>query len=221
MKNSIIFLVLIFGSNLYGQSDSIEKAILYNKLLSKEIGQGEYSKIGMRWNQTIKEIKKYPDLPLDQNGQVHYSFLNKFVDINKEKLFTRTLEWLSINYGLVPSYIYSNLEDGKIIFRNNLNINDINSCNYTSVISIKNEKILMEIINIGYQAYNEGHYSYNEWVPDKTLNFSISQVYPVILKNPLEWNSNLNLLKTTNELFNTEERNLYNYIMSYADSYVF
>jgi hypothetical protein len=63
MKNSIIILILILGSNLYGQTD-----------------------------------------------------------FNKEKLFTRTLEWLSINYGLIPSYIYSNLQEGKIIFKNNLNI---------------------------------------------------------------------------------------------------
>jgi len=215
MKSSLILLMLIFGLNLYGQTDSIEKAILYKKMLSKEIGQVEFSKIGLRWNQAIKEIKEYPELPLDQNGQVHYSFLNKFIDFNKEKLFTRILEWLSINYGLIPSYIYSNLEDGKIIFKNILNLNNINSCTYTSVISIKNEKILIEIINIGYQAYYEGHYSYDEWIPEKTINFSFSQIYPIILKNPSEWNSNLNLLRTTNELFNTEKENLYDYIINY------
>jgi hypothetical protein len=63
MKNSLIFLILIFGLNLYGQTDSTEKAILYNKMLSNEIEQSEFSRIGARWNQTMKEIKKYPDLP--------------------------------------------------------------------------------------------------------------------------------------------------------------
>ena len=221
MKNSIIILILILGSNLYGQTDSIEKAILYNKMVSKEIGQEEFSKIGTRWNQTIKEIKKYPELPLDQNGQAHYSFLNKYTDFNKEKLFTRTLEWLSINYGLIPSYIYSNLQEGKIIFKNNLNLITGNSCNYTSVISIKNEKILIEILNIGYQIYNEGHYSGDTWVPEKTINFSFPQIYPIILKNPSDWKSSLNLLRSTNELFNTETENLYNYITSYDSTYVF
>ena len=221
MKNSIFILILIFGSALYGQTDSIEKAALYNKMLSKEIGQIEYSRIATRWNQTIKEFQKYPELPLDQNGKVHYLFLYKFINLNKEKLFTRTLEWLSINYGLIPSYIYSNPEDGKIIFRNTLNLNDINSCTYTSVITIKNEKILMEIINVGYQAFYEGHYSDGEWVPDKTINFSASQIYPIILKNPSEWSSDLNLLKTTNDHFNIEKVNLNDYIMSYDDSYIF
>ena len=50
---------------------------------------------------------------LDLKGEIHYLFLYKFIDFNKETLFNRTLEWLSINYGLVPSYLYSNLEDGK------------------------------------------------------------------------------------------------------------
>jgi hypothetical protein len=184
-------------------------------MLSKEIGQVEFSKISTRWNQTINEIKKYPELPLDQNGQVHYSFLIKFIDFNKEKLFSRTLEWLSINYGLIPSYIYSNLGDGKIIFKNSMNLDKINSCTYTSVISIKNEKMLTEIINIGFQAYYEGHYSYDEWIPEKTINFSFPQIYPIILKPTSEWNTNLTLLRTMNELFNMEKENLYDYIMNY------
>lgn len=221
MKKSFLLLILILGSTLYGQTDSIEKAILYNKMLSKEIGQMEFSRIATKWNQTIKEIKKYPELPLDQNGQVHFLFLYKFTDLNKEKLFTRTLEWLSINYGLIPSSIYSNMEDGKIIFRNSLNLNNINNCTYTSIISIKNEKILMEIINIGYQAYYEGHYSDNEWISEKTINFSLSQIYPIILKNPSEWNSNLNLLITTDKLINIEKTNLYDYIMNYDYSNIF
>jgi hypothetical protein len=218
MKNSIIFLVLIYGSNLYGQSDSTEKAILYNKLLSKEIEQSEFSRIGLKWNQTMKEIKKYPDLPLDQSGQVHYSFLNIFGGLNKEKLFTRTLEWLSINYGLFPQYVYSNLEDGKIIIRNSLNLSSSNSCTYAAVISIKNEKVLVEIMNIGYQMFIEGYYSNDNWIPEKTVTLGINQIYPVIIKNPSEWNSKLNLLKSTNELFNTENANLYNYITNYNNS---
>ena len=221
MKNSFLFLIMIFGSTLYGQTDSIEKAILYNRMLSKEIGQVEFSRIGTRWNQTIKEINKYPKLPFDQNGQVHYLFLYKLKDFNKEKLFTRTLEWLSINYGLTPSSIYSNMEDGKIIFSNSLNLDNIYSCTYTSIISIKDEKILMEFIKIGIQAYFEGHYSDNEWIPDKTTNFSLSQIFPIILKDPSEWNSDLNLLITMNKLIHIEKVNLYDYIMSYDSSYVF
>ncbi len=216
MKNPVFLLLLIFGSTLYGQTDSIEKAILYKKALSKEIGQVEYSKIALKWVQTIKEIEKYPELPLDQNGKIHYTFLYKFIDFNKETLFNRTLEWLAINYGLIPSYLYSNPEEGKIIFRNNLVIGVDYTCAYTSVISIKNEKILMEIINISYQVFYTGHYSNNEWVPDKTLSFSLSENYPIILKDPAVWKANLLWLKTVDDLFTTEKKNLYEYITLYT-----
>jgi hypothetical protein len=218
MKNSLILIILIFGLNLYGQSDSTEKAILYNKMLSKEIEQSEFSRIATKWNQTMKEIKKYPDLPLDQSGQVHYSFLNIFGGLNKEKLFTRTLEWLSVNYGLFPQYIYTNPEEGKIIIRNSLNLSSSNSCTYAAVISIKNEKVLVEITNIGYQMYFEGYYSNDSWIPEKTINVGINQIYPIIMKNPVEWNSKLVLLKSTNELFSTENGNLYHYIINYNNT---
>ena len=221
MKSSFIIGLLLFGSYVYGQTDSTERAAIYNKLISKEIEQNDFSKLWPRWNQAINEFKKYPDLPLDQNKKVHYSFLNKFPDFKKELLFNRTLEWLSINYGLIPEYIYSSKEDGKIIFRNSVDLKTGNTCTYTSVISIKDEKILMEIINIGYQTYYEGYYLNEKWIPEKTVNQEISHFYPVILKKPLEWSSILGMFKATNEFFNTETGNLCDYIISYDSTYVF
>lgn len=215
MRNLVILLFLIFGSSINGQTDSIEKAILYKKVLSKEISQVEYSRIALKWVQTIKEFGKYPELPLDQNGKIHFIFLYKFIDFNKEVLFNRTLEWLSINYGLIPSYIYSNPTDGKIIFRNSLSLGSNYACAYTSVISIKNEKILVEIINLSYQVFYEGHFSNNEWIPEKTLDFSLSENYPVILKDPAVWKANLLWLKSVDELFVAEKKNLYDYITIY------
>jgi len=221
MQSPVVLLILFLGSMLYGQTDSIEKALLYNKLINKEIGRDEFQRTWLSWNQTIKAINKYPDIPIDQSGQVHYSFLYDFIGFNKEKLFSRTLEWLSINYGLIPAYIYSNLDDGKIIYRNNSNLVTGNTCTYSSIISIKNEKILIEFINIGYQTYYEGQYSNNEWIPEKTIDYSINQVFPIILKKASGWNSNLSLLKDTNDFFNTEVKNLFDYITSYDNSYKF
>jgi len=84
MRNLFVLFLLIIGSNLYGQTDSIEKATLYNKMMSKEIMQEKYAEIGKLWNQSMN---KYPDLPLDQSGQVHYTFVNNFKNINKENSF--------------------------------------------------------------------------------------------------------------------------------------
>jgi hypothetical protein len=219
MKPTFIILIIILGSNLYGQTDSLEKAIYYKMLVSKDIKQEEFSKTWTKWNQTLKETGKYPDLPLDQKGDVRYSFTSSFTDLSKEILFTRTLEWLAINYGLIPSYLYSNLADGKIIFRNSVNISSVNSCTYTTIISIKNEKIMTEFVNIGYQTFYAG-FATNEgsWIPERTISFGIKDVYPVILKKPADWVSNLNLLKSANEFLNSDIEKLNDYIKNYNSS---
>jgi hypothetical protein len=221
MKGLIISLIMLWGSLLFGQSDSLEKAILFDKLKAKEMRQDVFAETLTKWKEVMKEIGGYPDIPMDQNNKAHYNFLYEFPGILKDKLFARTLEWLAINYGLVPAYIYSNQEDGKIIFRNNVNLVTGNVCTYTSVITIRNEKILMEIINIGYQSFYEGHYSNDTWVPEKTIDFGINQVYPIILKKPASWYSNISILRATNAFFKTEKINLLDYILTYDNTYGF
>lgn len=221
MKGTLIITILLFGSLLYGQSDSLEKAILFDKLKAKEIRQDVFAETLSKWKQTILEAGRYPDIPLDENKQAHYNFLYEFPGMLKVNLFARTLEWLAINYGLVPAYIYSNPGDGKIIFRNSVDLVTGNACTYTSIITIKDEKILMEFINIGYQTYYEGEYSNDTWVPERTIEFKISQVFPIILKKSTGWNSNLTLLRSTNQSFNTEKENLRDYISTYDDAYKF
>ena len=221
MKSFLILLMLIIGSNLYGQTDSIERAIIHNKILNKEIDQIEYSFFCQEWLKTIKETGKYPDLPLEQNGQVHYIFLNDFKDLNKEKLYNRTLEWLVIRYGLVASNFYSNFQDGRIILKGGTGISSDNTCTYSSVISIKDNKLLIEFINIGYQRFYAGYYSGDKWIAERTLNFNINNVYPVILKKRSEWTDNLILLRKTNEFFNAESESLFEYIVNYDSTFKF
>jgi len=220
MRNLFLLLLIIIGSNLYGQTDSIEKAAIYNKFLSKDLSQEDYTDLGARWNQTIRKINKYPDLPLDQSGQVHYSFLNKFKTINKEKLFHRALEYLAINYGISPANFYSNLADGKIIFGNSFTVDAATTGTYTCIISIKDEKILTEYINIGFQVFYPGS-SGDVYIPESTISFNINQLYPVILKSTKDWNRNLNLFKVTNEYLKSEVDRLCDYSLNYDSNYTF
>lgn len=219
MKKSLLFFFIIIlswlGPKVYAQTDSIEKAVIFKKVQNKEIEQGDYSSIGAKWNQILNKIGQYPDLPLDQAGNVHYSFVKEFSGVNKEKLFSHILEWLSINYGIFPAYLYSNPDDGKIVIRNSANLMPANSVSYTSIISVKNGKILIEYINIGYQTYYDGYFNDGIWVPERTVNFGITQVYPVILKKASEWNFDLLLLKSTNDFFKTDSENLTHFIVSY------
>jgi hypothetical protein len=218
MKNYFFLIFLLTSLNLSGQTDSLEKSVIYNKFMSKEITDVYFSKIWPQWVQLIKTVK-YPDLPLDQNGQVHYVFINEFKGLDRETLTNRTLEWLAINYGLLPSNIYCNSKEGKIILRNSLALFGNYSCVSTSIISIKDEKIKFESISLSYQAYYGGDYA--SGIPEKTISFNINQVYPVIMKKPSEWEVNLSLFRATNKLFDTETKNLCDYIMSYDSSNAF
>jgi hypothetical protein len=212
MKNLLFLLLLVTVSDLFGQTDSIEKAVLYHAFKVSGVKESEMTKILIEWNQKIS--RKYPDLPLDQNKQVHYIFLNEFKDLDKEKLFNRTLEWMAINYGIIPADIYANMNDGRIIFRNNLDLITNTSCAYTSVISIKDEKIKVEILSISYQTFYPGDPSY-------TNSYKISELYPMILKKSSDWNFNLELLTNTDKLFKDEIKNLSDYIQSYYSSGTF
>jgi hypothetical protein len=222
MKRPLLFSLIILlswiSTIVYGQTDSLEKAIIFKKVQNKEINENEFSTLGAKWNQIIHKIGQYPDLPLDQAGNVHYSFIKEFSGVNKEKLFSHVLEWLSINYGIFPAYLYSNPDDGRIVIHNLTNLIPGNSVSYTSIISIKNGKVLIEYINIGYQTYYDGYFNDGIWVPERTVSFGITQVYPVILKKASEWNFDLLLLKSTNDFFKTDSENLSHFIVSY-DAY--
>jgi hypothetical protein len=221
MKNLLILLVLLIGSRIYGQTDSIEKAVIYDKFLSKGITQETFTDIGLKWIQMIKKIGKYPDLPLNQKGQVQYLYLNSYTGFSKEKLFSRALEWVSINYGIYPTYLYSNREDGKIIVNNSFTINSFYSCNYICIITVKNEKLMMELNNVMFHEYRAGYYIDNSWQSGVNVYFSINQVFPIILKKPSDWEFNLNLLKTTNDNFDSQIVSLDDYISSYDFNYLF
>jgi hypothetical protein len=218
-KSALLLLILVSVSMLYGQNDSIEKAVLLKKYLDKEIRQDDYSNTLIAWKQTLPG--KYPDITLDSSGEAHYLFLYQIPGYTGEKLYSRTLEWLALRYGLLPAYIYSNKEDGKIIFRNTVNLSTGHDFFYTNIITIKNEKILMEFTSLGHQTYIEGHYVNDKWIPEQTIEIALNEVYPVILKKQSTWVASLKLLKGVNEYIADDTQSLHTYISTYDASYMF
>lgn len=216
MKSICFALFLVLSCTcLFAQTDADERAALSKKMLSAENPDDDLSKIGLKWSQFLAKYGKYPDLPLDPNGNVRYTYTREFKQVSKEQLFNRTLEWFAINYAIYPSGMYSCLNDGKIILNNTFTIDGTYSCSYTCIISAKNEKVLVEIFNINYQGFFQGHYSNDNWMPDRTINFSINQIFPVVLKDTSEWKFNLNLLKAVNEHLQNNLKNLEDYLLNY------
>jgi len=215
MKITFLALFTICVLNLYAQSDSIERAILSR---ANQWSKSDNQKIEKKWSTIMQEFKGYPVLPTDQSGQVYFTFVADFSNLSKEKIFNRTLEWLSIYYALYPNYIYSNLADGIIIFNNSTDMATGHTCTYNSIITVKDGKIRIEFFRIAFQRFYEGHSSGGDWVPDISTHLDFKQIYPIILKDPKEWIIYLNLLKNTKEFFISERDSLCYYILNWDDS---
>ena len=128
---------------------------------------------------------------------------------------------MSISYGVFPTYLYSNQEDGKIICSINLKVYDNTTSSLTYVISIKDNKILVNIMNLGYQVSTVGHYSGDTWIPDSSYYSGIDQVFPIILKEPLKWNYYFDLMATINKQLNNEMDILSDFLINYDSRYIF
>ena len=222
MRTIIVsIIILLISFNMYGQTDSIEQSIAYKKALSMEITGPEYSKIVKDWSAAVKRSKGYPHLQVNNDGKVQYSFIKEFPNVSKKLLYNRILEWLSVSYGIFPTYLYSNLDDGKIICSISLKVYDNTTSSLTYVISIKDNKILVNIMNLGYQVSTVGHYSGDTWIPDSSYYSGIDQVFPIILKEPLKWNYYLDLMATINKQLNNEMDILSDFLINYDSRYIF
>ncbi len=80
---------------------------------------------------------------------------------------------------------------------------------------------MVEFLNINYQHLIPGHYSSDTWVPDNTIEFGVNDIFPIILKKPAEWNTNLNLLRFTDTYFESTTDTLCNFIETYDQQYDF
>jgi hypothetical protein len=222
MKRLPFLLLLLLGFNIiYAQNDSIEKKVLYNRCTSNQISLDEFSKLGSRWNQTIKNINGYPSIPFNNEGKIEYSFVEEFNSLDKSTLYNRILEWFSITYGIIPAYMYANASDGKIISTQSFNISNNEKCTYCYVIAIKNEKIKLNVINIDYEVKNGGYYSGDTWIPETSNTTSLDQFFPIILKKPAEWISSFKTLQSIDNHFKDDVNSIRQYILTYNVRYSF
>jgi hypothetical protein len=221
MKTIVIVLTLLLSTAIFGQSDSIEKAVLYKKVLTGEMSNELFSETGKEWKKAVQSIGKYPELQLDQNGKVYYTYLSGFKGLSKEYLYNRTMEWLTIYYGFVPADLNANPSEGKIIFRNSKFFKTNCNITYTAIITLKNEKMLVEYFAIVSQTQHAGYYSNDLWIPERIVTTEIENMYPVVLKKQSEWNTNLQMFKFINDHLNNSISDLNNYIANYDSMYAF
>jgi hypothetical protein len=228
MKPILLSLLLLSGTYLVSnsQTDSIEKKAAFDSFQKGYITNIDFRSLGSKWHKKMQEIKGYPDMPLDQTGQVYFSNQYEYKGVMKIKIFNRTMEWACINFGTEVNKIYSNLTEGKIIFNGSFSLNGGSStCVQTVVISIKDEKLLIEIFNFKYQSVIPAVFESNEYASSyrsaEFITTSINSIFPIILKGSNDWDSNLDLLKNTKSEVLSRLANLDGYITNYDVIYNF
>ncbi|HRZ97652.1 MAG TPA: hypothetical protein P5084_08850 [Paludibacter sp.] len=221
MKQLIFLLFLPLSLSLFAQNDSIEKKNLFDKLARNESYFGEFSKTGNKWNKALETVNGYPVLPFNEEDKIEYVFVEDFKSMDKTQLFTRVLEYLSITYGFIPAYLYSNQNDGKIICTQSIDITTNSKYTFSYIITIKDEKMKIEFINIVFAKKSGGYYSGDVWIPDANTTTPIEEIFPIILKPQTEWNFYLNLIRQLDDHCREEVVNLKAYIVNYQSKYSF
>ena len=211
MKIKLLFLFLFCSAVVFGQTSKLEQEALVKEYEQSKRQEKIADKM-QDWSETMARFGTYPDLPLTPEGDVYYSLQGDFPGVKKAVVFTRTLEWLAIHNELYPSSIYQNPEDGKIIFHYSMPLSNLESLNYTCIITIADSKLLFEVLNISYQQFIPGHYAADKWIYDQTVTKKLNEFYPVTLKEKSDWERTLNIFKLFNDHVTENINSLYDYV---------
>jgi hypothetical protein len=220
MKSRLILLLILFSIGLNGQAqtDSLEFEVIKKELNAGRYSLSDYQSATQKWFKHLNEFGKYPNLPVTSKGSVHYSFIIENQNLTKNNIFYHCQEWLALNLGIFPNQIYSNSEDGKIIFNSSFSTASDYECSYTGVCTVKDGKMLCEFFNLVYFSFIPGHYSGETWIADQTIRKPIEKFFPVFWQNSRDWEPTWQLFKTTNETIKGYVDSLADYLENYKQN---
>jgi hypothetical protein len=199
MKKILSFILLMpLITNVFAQSLAIEQNYINSEIQSGKLNADQVRTLGVKWNLFNKRFR-YPELPLNKiSGEVDFSDTLYFDNKKRDVIFERSLEWIAVNYG---SILHKDPDSGKIIANGNINIahtadyrgsfnspveyKTVTSANYAMVLTIKDNKLKYNIINIEYTFTDNYGSSYT--IP-------INSLFPVISNDEFQWKKYLTVL---------------------------
>ncbi len=235
----MIFIFICSSIFCYAQTAETEKKYLSDKYQRGLISLEEYRKLAKNWKDVLSSLGGYPELPYNkQTREIEYYFTFSFQQIDKEIIYNRIIEWAVINFGSIKSVLhYSDLETGKIILKGYFNVMvkkdyiafwgknkesiDEKKCYQTYVFTLIDNRLKIEIINLEYKYTFIGYTIGSIYIPSKTINQSIHDLYPITGNDAINWKSNLDMLKQTDIKINLLVENLTKYINNYKADYIY
>lgn len=228
---TIIF-ILIGSSTVFCQTESIEKDNLSTRYKNGELTIEKYRQYANDWQRMIKDIGGYPNFPYDSaSTSIRYVTIQE-TGLSKKINFNRIMEWSAINFGSLNNVLrYENYEDGKIILKGNFNVTHkkeyrnfwgsskegitVSICNQTYIFTIKDNKIKTEILDITFLFVVGAYYSSSSYIPERKIQVSIHNLYPITNFENSKWQEKLDMLKQANVRIYYLVRNLNNYVKNY------
>jgi hypothetical protein len=224
------------NNSIYCQTEQIEVNNIFKRFELGEITEEEFKQYAKSWRVLIDDLGGYPNLPYDSvKNSISYKKIFD-VELSKKIIFDRVLEWAAISFGSLDHVLnYKDFETGKIILKGNFDVTYLKdvrnfwgnskealtqtTCYQTYVFTVKENKLKIEILNIRYKFYYFGYYNSSIYIPERTLEISIHDLYPITNFESDQWKENLDLLKQTNSIINKLTEGLSLYIKSYNQDY--
>jgi len=238
MKTKIIIFLLFLSSVVYSQTEQLEKESLSNRYSNGEFSAETYKIYASDWRKMITDIGGYPNLPYEvTSGQIKFKLIET-TDQSKKTNYNRILEWSAINFGALSRVLhYKDFESGKLIIKGWFDVTHRNEyknfwgkskegvkttkCYQTYIFTIKDNTIKVEIVDVRYEFKSYGYYSTSTYIPGRTFEISIHDIYPITNFKSSEWKEKLDLLNQTNIRIKKHIINLNNYIKDYSNDYTF
>jgi hypothetical protein len=239
MKNYLILLCLMFYLNVYSQTESIENQNLSSRYSEEKSDQASYAKLSKEWADLIEALGGYPLLPFnDETKEIEFKSIKSFSNVDIKTIYDRIMEWTAMNFGTLTSVLhYSNFENGKIIIQGWFNVyyktyfkafftskkEKVSSarCNFSFFLTIKENRLKMEIVDINYEYYIPYYLAGNTYIPSYTKESSIASLFPVTNSESVEWKGRLDLLNKTSIKINSFFNDLELYIKNKSIDYNF
>ena len=229
MKKNILFIILIVQAFcIYGQSPDAEKQALDSLFKSAKLNKDQVADLRKKWNAFMVSYT-YPELTLNNStGEIEFSDILTFGNLDKKAIFQRCLQFISINYG---NLIYSDLESGKIIANGQIDLTHHaeyhsgfgsklvhpvqTSTNYSMILTLKDNKVKYIITNI---TYNFTYFS--ETVSDTSM--PINSLFPIVSKDQIQWVRFITVLnESRNRFYFLLKKSLADYINDMENDYKF
>lgn len=201
-----------------GQTEKIEKENLNQKILKGQISSSKSKQLGKDWRKLMESNNGYPRLPFDTvNKIIRFQYTVK-TDDSKKGIYSKIKEWSSLKFGQITKILrYEDYETGRIFIDGYFSIllkpgyHESNyrnrkvvaqkTCYFTFMFTIKDGKFKVEATNILYEYYFPDYSTETNYIPEKSVELNLHNLYPITNYPSEAWKENLELMLITKNEF--------------------